>query len=379
MSYDASIDDLAANAAVIGAFKRSRHVAVQTATWFVPAFDHVYRGGIHTALRLADALSRFEGTHNRLVISRGTPDVDENDLHAQVEKAFPDLRFDLLITGPGLAMQSLPESDIAIATLWTTAYDLLRFNQTRGKFYLVQDFEPAFQSANAVYALAEQTYRFGFSGIANTPGVAERFTAYGNEAISFVPGVDRSLYRPDDSGRSSERVRIVMYGRPNNPRNGFELGIEALRRVKRLYGDHVDIRSVGAEYDEARYGLDGVLVNLGVLPDPEAVAEIYRNSDIGLVFMFTAHPSYQPLEFMASGCATVTNINESNGWLLKHEHNALLTIPTVSGVTAAIERLIGDQDLRKRIVRGGLETVADFDWEPELRRVISWIKAGVVS
>jgi glycosyltransferase involved in cell wall biosynthesis len=211
--------------------------------------------------------------------------------------------------------------------------------------------------------------------LCNTPGVADAYRAYGNQAHAFRPAVDRSLFHPRPD-RTDDVVRIVFYGRPRNERNGFALGVEALRVVKERYGDDVDIVSVGAEFDTADFGADGVLTNLGILPNIEAVAELYGRSDIGLVFMFTKHPSYQPLEYMASGCATVTNYNEANLWLLRDRENASLAAPTVSSVAEAIGVLVENESLRRSVGEAGIATVSAWDWEDELAATVRFIKEG---
>ena len=114
--------------------------------------------------------------------------------------------------------------------------------------------------------------------------------------------------------------------------------------------------------------------NLGLLGSLDEVADLYRKCDIGLVFMFTPHPSYQPFEYMACGCATVTNINESNLWLLKDKENAILTEPVISCVADNIIKLLNNDDMRNRIVENGLKTVEKVNWDDELEKIIEFIK-----
>src|SRR6185369_6249852 len=114
------------------------------------------------------------------------------------------------------------------------AYLLLKYNSVSKKFYFMQDFEPLFYEAGSVYAAIEQTYRFGFSCIANTPGVGNRYLSYSSDAVSFYPGVDRELFSPrKNSHRDGRPYRVVFYGRPGNPRNCFGLGIQTLQALKR--------------------------------------------------------------------------------------------------------------------------------------------------
>ena len=87
----------------------------------------------------------------------------------------------------------------------------------RAKFYFVQDNEPQFYPAGAASALVEETYRFGFPGIVNTPGLADVYRSYGNPAVSFVPAVDLERYHPSTEPRDpAAPVRVFFYGRPQH-------------------------------------------------------------------------------------------------------------------------------------------------------------------
>lgn len=368
---DADARVLAANAEVIRAFRQNPQTPLRSATWILPGVPHIYRGGLYTIFRIADAFSRFGGTVNRFAIMDANTDLAA--VGRQIERAFPAMQFELVqLTGPEAAAH-LPPTDVGICTLWTTAYALMRFNGAAAKYYLVQDYEPAFVAAGSVSALAEQTYRFGFTGLCNTLGVAAKYQHYTDWLTYFTPAVDHTQYYPLES--PAPGMQLVFYGRPANDRNAFLLGIEALKRVKAEMGDDISIVSAGHPFKEADYGLQGVLKNLGLLPDIAAVADLYRRSHIGLVFMYTPHPSYQPLEFMASGCATVTNYNESTRWLLKDEANALLCASTAAAVAERILAGARDDALRARVIAGGLKTVSKLDWNQELKALYDYVRA----
>ena len=105
-----------------------------------------------------------------------------------------------------------------------------------------------------------------------------------------------------------------------------------------------------------------MVTNLGLLKTIREVADLYRASDMGLVLMATPHPSYQPLEYMASGMVVATNVNEANRWLLTPE-NALLIEPIPSVAAERIGTLLEDPEQRARLVAAGLETVKDLNWK----------------
>ncbi len=320
-----------------------------------------------------DSFSRRFGTQNTIVLHGGKK-IALRDVENMIRSAFPNLKFRLTSVSSGDEVDNLPPSDAAFCTLWTSAYLLVRYNKCKGKFYFIQDFEPAFYAAGSTYGLIEQTYHFGFNGIANTPGVGELYRQYNPWVQYFLPGVDKSIFYPDPKRTTRDGTkRVVFYGRPQNERNAFELGLGALSLVKNALGDAIEIVSVGADFRESDYGIKGIVNNRGVLQSLEELAALYRSSDVGLVFMYTAHPSYQPYEYMASGCATVTNFNRYTQWFLRDGDNAALTDSTVTRVAERILEVLHDDGLRRRIVERGMKNVAELEWEDSLDRISNFV------
>lgn len=342
---------------------------IQTANWFVPYFDHLAFGGIYTIFRFINYFGQ-QGVKNRVIIY-DKPDIDLDKIQSDISNSFPDMKnFEVIVFSQDkMNVNDLPESDIAICTFWVSAYFLLKFNKTKRKYYFIQDYEPLFYPGGAIFALAESTYRFGFKGIVNTPGLLAAVNQrHGLEGISFVPAVDRSVYYPaKDKKIDKDKVKIFFYARPNNPRNAFILGVQIIKQLIEKYGERVEIITAGAEWKERQYGLHNLINNKGLLKSIPEVADLYRECDIGFVYMLSKHPSYQPFEFMASGMATVTNNNEDNLWLLRHEENCLLAEPSPKAMVEQISRLIEDEKLRKKIVKNSLKTVEnEWQWQTEL-------------
>ena len=360
----ASAGDLAANAAAIAEGLRHRIDRPATMAWFLPEVPHALVGGLRTVFATAEHLSKTHGTRHLLVIfTYGATPFDPAPLAASLRDAFPRLDFLLRVLRRGFdRVEDLPATQVAVCTLWTTAYVMLRYNQTRRKFYFMQDYEPMFYAGGDLSMMIEQTYRFGYSCIANTPGVGAHYLRYSPDMISFLPGVDRKSFHPAPAKPAREPWRLVFYGRPQRARNGFFLGIDILKTLKDKLGPKIEIVSAGADWRAADYGLSGVVENLGLLKTIREVADLYRSADIGLVLMATPHPSYQPLEYMACGCVVATNINEANSWLLTDE-NALLLEPVAAIAAIRIADLLADPARRAHLAENGLKTVAKLDWQ----------------
>lgn len=330
-------------------------------TWFVPFFKHPF-GGVHTILRFADAWRRRHGVTNHFVIY-DNPNVTEREILARVAMIYsePPGSFEILKGVSGI--QRLPPTDVAMATLWTSAYFTLKHPSAQTRAYFVQDFEPTFYAAGTLSALAENTYRLGHFGIFNSPGLRDWITAhYPMDGVAFEPAVDRDVFHARGRRPASGPTQLFFYGRPSVDRNAFELGLEALRVVKKRLGNAVRIVSAGEGWNPAWFGAGDVLENLGILPY-KRTAELYRTVDVGLCFMFTKHPSYLPLELMASGVTVVTNDNPANTWLLRDGENCLLAMPTVSAVAAQLEAAVRNRELRTRVGQAAAERMAASSWD----------------
>jgi O-antigen biosynthesis protein len=362
---DVTERELEANAGILRGYEEMEALDLRRIHWLVPAFENVHQGGIHTILRFADHARRVHGADSSFSIVDSDDSKSATAIQGRIGAAFPALAGSTVIP----ASREPAPCDVAFATTWTSIYRLVRFSRTRAKLVFVQDWEPDFQPAGSASALMREAARFGFPGVVNTPALADEWRRAGNPAVSFLPAVDTARFRPPDAPRPKEPVRIFFYGRPWNSRNAFGLGLMSLRLVKERFGERVQIVSAGEGWSPGQYGAADVLENRGLIEDLDAVAELYRSCHIGLVFMLTKHPSYQPLEFMASGMATVTNENAYTSWLLRHEETALLSRPIPSFVAEQLGRLVEDAELRERLAAAGPSQVREVRWKDQLERI----------
>lgn len=343
--------------------------------WYLPYFDNAYYGGIMTILRFASYLHTNEKIDQRfLICSHG----DQSHIRNQIEGAFPELRgSEVIMLDSAETIQQIPSSDYSIATLWTTAYVLLKVKNTGLKFYFVQDYEPLFYAAGSTYAQAELPYWFGFYGITNTVSLKNIYQdTYGGEAEYLTPCVDRRVFYPPATPREKTKKKLFLYARPGAPRNGFELTLTAIKLLKQKYKDSIEVVCAGGVWDPADYGLEGVISNLGVL-SYEQTGELYRTCHIGFVMMMTKHPSYLPFEFMASGTLVVTNYNPANLWFLKDGENCLLSPASASCLFDSLSYALDNYDDLESIRENALQKIDQkhSDWNTELQKIAGFLKS----
>jgi O-antigen biosynthesis protein len=346
---------------------------VRTVNWFIPDIDSPFYGGINSALRIADELARNHGVRNQFVVWGGPA---EHFVRSALAAAFPSLADSPISFYETFAeLESVPEADVGISTLWVTAYALAHAPGMKRKFYLIQDFEPMFYPASTLYALAEETYRLGLYGLCNTDNLRKIYADdYDGRGMSFAPAVDGSVFharwrhdRPEGAP-----VTVFVYARPGHWRNCWEMASLALEELKRRLGDGVRIVTAGAW--ATGEGADEDIKPLGLLPY-RATGELYRNSDVGLALTVSKHPSYLPLELMACGVPVVAFDNPWGHWILEHEENSLLAKRTADDLADQLERLCRDQVLRDRLSKRALEDIAarHGDWDAALAGIYGYL------
>lgn len=331
-------------------------IDVRTVNWFVPFFDNPFYGGLATIFRIADHLRRHHGVQNRFVVwGPENPEWIRSGLAA----VFPGLEESEVLFCEDLLPESvadLPAADVAIATQWQTAYQVAHFPHARRKWYLVQDFEPVFNPAGTLYALAEETYRLGLLTLCNTDHLLELVSErYGARGASFMPAVDdRVFHARTRTERTEGPVNVFVYARPGHWRNCWELAAPALRQVKERFGRDVRIVTAGAWTSNA--DLTGGLDHLGLL-DYVDTGELYRSCDLGVSLTVSEHPSYLPLELTSCGAPVVAFDLPAGYWILRDRENSLLARRTVDSLAERIGELVADAELRRRLSRGGLDLI----------------------
>ncbi|MDX4026787.1 glycosyltransferase [Aliarcobacter skirrowii] len=357
-------------------FRNSKSTVLETVMWFLPNFNNVLQGGVRTIFSTAEYCTINSNTFNIFVIYNiNQSKINIDQINIDLLKNFPSLSFSIVVKDR-IITDDLPYSNVAICTLWTTAYMLVDYSKCDRKYYFVQDYEPIFYSAGSIYGLIESTYRFGFECIANTKGVYDKYISYGNKGMYFNPSIDKEVFfNKERIIQNDEPIRIVIYGRPNNSRNGFLIVAEIVKQLKNMLNEKIKIISVGAEWNEKKYNLNGVVENLGILKSMEDVAELYRNSDFGICFMYTPHPSYQPFEYMASGCIPIVNNNKSNEWLLKDLQNCITVEPIPSLAVHKIMTIITNKKKVAEIKNNLSTTIKQyFDWDRTLSQIHKYLK-----
>ncbi len=267
-----------------------------------------------------------------------------------------------------LYTDSLPchQREIFFCTYWSTvkawevhAQLLRRRNlQPNPFYYFIQDYEPGFYPYGHKYSDCLHTYQHGplTSAIFNSRELAAFFKKRGfsfQQETVLLPSLHPYLAAYLEKcgqmlpAKPTDKIVILLYGRPRQPRNCFPVIMEGLYRFFKKMPvkertDYLVISAGAVDRHEDVQLCPGVVVKaVGKLP-LEKYAAYLGFSHVGLSFMASPHPSYPPLEMAAFGLEVITNEFEGKDLAVHHPHIHGLASPCpqllAEALPAAVER-----------------------------------------
>lgn len=331
--------------------------------WIIPDLS-VSSGGHMTIFRFISNLEKL-GIHNRIYLFDSKRFQDDEEF-----RTFLKTYYDESLTNDDVEIYNdvnhLKYAQVTMATGWQTAYFVRRIQNTKEKFYFVQDFEPSFYAMGSEYLLAENTYKFGFKGITAGDWLKEKLNKeYGMETSSFHFSYEKKYFKPIE--KRDNKNRLFFYARPVTPRRAFELGYLALLE---LYKRMPDIEVIFAGWDISNYEIPFIHLNAGSIR-MEELADCYAQCDLCLV-MSTSNLSLMPLEIMASNSVVVSSYGANNEWFLNDE-NAILTSYDPVEIADTMEYYLKNKDKLEEKRRKGMEAVKDTDWGKEAEKVYEFL------
>ncbi len=329
-------------------------------SWAAPT-PEPFQGGFRLITRNCRYLTKF-GHDVTLYVDPGSKFRSENEIKKFIEKYYGDVNYNIKLG------HSFSECDVLIATFWTTAYNVNEFTKAKVKAYFVQDFEPYFYQMGSEYVLAENSYKLGLNHVTVLPWLPPLISKrFGGKAEHFFPPLERGIYNRINKEKNNEKLKILFYARPDQPRRCYQLGIQALNIVSKKI-KNIDIILFGSKLIDEK-SIPFPHTNKKSLPTNNDLAKLYQSGDLGIVFS-TTNPSLLSYEMMACGCPVVDLDNESNRFNYGSEENAALCEPTPNGVAKKVIEFINNSEKRKTLAENGYKFSLKFpDEETSARQV----------
>jgi len=274
-------------------------------------------------------------------------------------------------------MENFPESDITVATYWTTApwvYDLVKSGRGGVGVYFVQDYESWFfpEEDHETRANVKKTYELIPHKIVKSVWLKELLSRDGYDSHKIHLGMDLAMFYPRDVSKPSQPTVLAM-ARPQTPRRGFPHIVDALRLVKDALPE-VGIIFFG-DAQLSSQDIPFAYRNEGVIINQNRLAELYSSADVFLDGSNFQGFGRTALEAMACGTACVlTNVGGVNEYARDGENCLLVPPQKPEAFAETIIRIIKNKDLKERIVQGGFETVKDYCHKREAKETLKFFK-----
>lgn len=249
----------------------------------------------------------------------------------------------------------LKNIDILIATGWSTVDVLDKIPASR-KLYFVQSDERRFDESDDYKKNVTKTYqRNDVEYFTMARWIQDWLKSEFRHDSEYIPnGLSHCfLNKTESPKRNNGKIRVLIEGPILIPFKGVSDAMEALKGID---CDIWIVSSSGVPKKGWIYDKFFEKVPLAEMP------KIYSSCDILLKMSKVESFCYPPLEMMACGGVSVirkvTGIEE----YAKDEENCLI-VEDIEGARKAVERLINNPDLRKKLIENGLETVKNWNWD----------------
>lgn len=256
------------------------------------------------------------------------------------------------------------ESDVTIATFWTTAYANFVLSERTLALYHMQHWEEVFCADDFARRMARLTYRLPLGLIANSTWLRDTVRERaGRESSLLLPGVDSQTFSPRCDLREKfsnpEKIRIVTYYSAVDFK-GWPDGVAAMRKVFDEVGrDRVEWLVYGGQPEKPP---DVPVAFVGRVFGRE-LADLYSSAHI--VFMPSWYESFPlpPIEAMASGAAAVVTGTGTEDYATDGVNALVRPAREPEKLAEAIVDLIRDPSLACRLAEAGVETAHKMTWE----------------
>ncbi|CAF2071374.1 unnamed protein product [Rotaria magnacalcarata] len=371
---------------------------------------HALTGGPLSILRFAVLASRYGFNVRYINIDGGGIDYTTMMKHMKQYNLLKNFENEIELVWNahgGSETLSVNPNDLFMGTVYFTALIAsftARHLNNPNIIYFIQDYEPIFFPHDSNWLEAHETYRIPHFPIFSTPFLRTYFeyrkesifrecvkSACDEQSWTAMPAIKSHTTKQHNRLQQKRRIRrVVVYARPQAPRNAFDLTIyslsEAVGRGVFMKEDEWEFLGIGADSDVLDFCNLGNRSNVCLhmirnIPEPEYL-KLLSTADIGYSLMVSPHPSLPPLDFAAAGLITVTNSFETKTAesFKKVSKNIIVAEPYLDSLVEGLRKAVSlCDDIESRMKNSKLNWPTEWNDErcygpPLFERLKLWFK-----
>lgn len=253
--------------------------------------------------------------------------------------------------------EALPDSDLVIATTVTTAKEVSRLSNNKGKkYYLIQDFENWEESDEYVIS----TYQLGMTNIAVSEWLYSTVKHYAPEKTLFVKnGLDLNVFKVIQNPRDRNPFSVALLYH-NNPNKGFKYAYGAVLMLKKDYPQLKCI--IFGTPKRAKDWPDWIVYKQNA--NERELVSIYNQSAIFINASIQEGFGLCGAESMACGCALVSTNYKGVLSYARNGYNSLLSpVEDSFALYKNAKNVIENNELRLCLSLNGQESIKKLSIE----------------
>jgi glycosyltransferase involved in cell wall biosynthesis len=197
------------------------------------------------------------------------------------------------------------------------------------------------------------------------------------QPVERVLGIDNALTSEFlDHPFIAERPKVIGYCGTWLARKGVELIARDVARVLRTAPEwSLHLVGVGREFNAADHFPADLLPRItvtGFVADKIALRSLYQSWSIALMPSIYESFGLVAAEAMACGCALVANRTGFAASLVHESEALLLDSPHTPALQIAVQRLMENETLRRRIAENGWRRVQRLSWDESIAAIESF-------
>ena len=347
-------------------------------------------GGVATSIILASLWANATGRSLR-ILTRTVPPRPVG-LHRLLSTMGIELDKPLELAYAPLSSDSedlvpVSDTDIFLTTSWWSTMATVASIPPQRIVYLLQEDERAFYPVGSDWLRAGTMMNCpDISILVNTEGLLQHLIATGIDNLTgnghaFTPSFSSFTCPGRRLRERGERpTRLCFYARPKNPRNLYDYGLAAIDQAfgKGLIDKDTEIVFLGSNLQELQF-VNGTVSSVVEGLSWDEYREFIQTVDIGISLMASPHPSYPPLDMIASGAVVVTNTWPGKPSLSGTVNRIVEVAPTVDAITEGIAQavaLLHDVEDEPYDVE---DCQFFHSWQENLQGSIEWAERRVTS
>lgn len=261
----------------------------------------------------------------------------------------------------------IPQSDVIIATSWTTAYWLNEYNliNSKRKFYFIQHFEDWHGTKEKVI----HTWKMNLKKIVIAPWLKDIGDNLGVECFTIENGFNTNEFYLTTPIEDRDRNLAIMLWH-NNPFKGCKIGLEAINIVKK---EIKDFKVILFGVPKRPKDLPS-WIQYYQMPKLETHRHLYNNSAIFIGTSYSEGWGLTVGEAMLCGCSVACTNNSGYTILAKNNKTALLSdVGNPKKLAENIIRLVKDDKLRIKLAKNANEEANKYTWDKSYEKFYNLI------